>query len=104
MPESVNGEGGKASKGEYGFRYGASVPRPMLMAFSKVRARRTCAHECELLPRRVCLLLECYDLGPPGISASHPSPPSFTCEVNLCLAPRLACGVGGKCLWLVHGC
>ncbi len=36
MPESVNGEGGKASKGEYGFRYGASVPRPMLMAFSKV--------------------------------------------------------------------
>jgi hypothetical protein len=36
MPDSVNVEGGKASKGEYGFRYGASVPRPMLMAFSKV--------------------------------------------------------------------
>jgi hypothetical protein len=49
MPESVNSEGGKASKGEYGFRYGASVPRPMLMAFSKVRPHRMRVHELDLL-------------------------------------------------------
>ena len=39
MPESVTASGAKATKGEYGFRYGASIPRPMLMAFNKARAR-----------------------------------------------------------------
>ena len=36
MPESLNADGTKAVKGEFGFRYGASVPRPMLMDFTQM--------------------------------------------------------------------
>lgn len=35
MPESVTSTGAKAVKGDYGFRFGASVPRPMLVDFTK---------------------------------------------------------------------
>jgi hypothetical protein len=35
MPESVTSAGQKAVKGDYGFRFGASVPRPMLVDFTK---------------------------------------------------------------------
>uniref|UniRef100_A0A7S4P0L4 TFIIS N-terminal domain-containing protein n=1 Tax=Guillardia theta TaxID=55529 RepID=A0A7S4P0L4_GUITH len=34
MPANINAKGEKAAKGEYGFRYGASVPRPMLFDFT----------------------------------------------------------------------
>ena len=35
MPESIKANGEKAVKGDYGFRTGASVPRPLLVDFVK---------------------------------------------------------------------
>ena len=35
MPDSVTSSGQKATKGDFGFRYGATVPRPMLVDFMR---------------------------------------------------------------------